>query len=186
MTTNLPGTSFVQKFFGKFGPVLLILIPGFLLLCFQADTSFGQDTLKSGSADRPATGLQIDTGLRQAIVPDVPPDTMKQVDSLIAEPEPEKGMTNTKLFIYILMSVLGLSLFFFIFVITLFKTFHKKRSTRQSLILSWSLFFVVSIIWLFIVWGVLAGFWSVASFMVVMIFLFIISLIMTIIALKTK
>ncbi|MBL0108245.1 MAG: hypothetical protein IPP52_13410 [Ignavibacteria bacterium] len=95
-------------------------------------------------------------------------------------------MTNTKLFTYILLTLLGSGLFFFIFVINLFKTFHKKKSTRQSLLLSWSLFFIVTIIWIFIVWGLIAGFWTAASFMVVVIFLFIISLIMTIIAVKSK
>jgi len=49
-----------------------------------------------------------------------------------------------------------------------------------------SLFFIISIIWIFIIWGLVAGFWTAASFMIVVIFLFIISLIMTIIAVKSK
>lgn len=131
--------------------------------------------------------LPIDTMLRdkpQQIV--VPIDTITRMDSALIGPESQDTMTNTQLFIYILLSALGLGLFFFIFVITLFKTFHKKKSTRQSLLLSWNLFFIISIIWIFIIWGLVAGFWTYASFMIVVIFLFIISLIMTIIAVKSK
>jgi hypothetical protein len=131
--------------------------------------------------------LPIDTALNK--IPQqtvVQIDTIKKIDSTLIEPVPENALTNTKLFIYILLSVLGLGLFFFIFVINLFKTFHKKKSTRQSLLLSWNLFFIISIIWIFIIWGLVAGFWTSASFMIVVIFLFIISLIMTIIAIKSK
>jgi hypothetical protein len=131
--------------------------------------------------------LPIDTALNKTqIQTDVQQDTIKKIDSTLIEPVSENILTNTKLFIYILLSVLGLGLFFFIFVINLFKTFHKKKSTRQSLLLSWNLFFIISIIWIFIIWGLVAGFWSSASFMIVVIFLFIISLIMTIIAIKSK
>lgn len=135
--------------------------------------------------------LQIDTSLNRNQIPApqqtvVPADTVKKIDSTQISSLSENAMTNTKLFIYILLSVLGLALFFYIFVITLFKTFHKKKSTRQSLLLSWNLFFIVTIIWIFIIWGLVAGFWTVASFMIVVIFLFIISLIMTIIAIKSK
>lgn len=179
----------IQKYLtgGRIQALALII---FAFLGFQS-LSYSQDTANSSGATKTADtiskGLQIDTAIRQ----NVPPvqsviDTVKSFDSLKAEQTSESTMTNTKLFIYILLSVLGLVLFFFIFVITLFKTFHKKKSTRQSLLLSWNLFFIVSIIWLFIVWGLVAGFWTVASFMIVMIFLFIISLIMTIIALKSK
>lgn len=135
--------------------------------------------------------LQIDTAINRTPpqIPQqtvVPADTVKKIDSTQISNVSESSMTNTKLFIYILMSVLGLALFFYIFVITLFKTFHKRKSTRQSLLLSWNLFFIVTIIWIFIIWGLVAGFWTVASFMIVVIFLFIISLIMTIIAIKSK
>lgn len=133
--------------------------------------------------------LSIDTNKtsappQQTIPP--PIDTSKKVDSVLTAPVSENTLTNTKLFIYILLSAGGLGFFFFIFVLTLFKTFHKKRSTRQSLLLAWNLFFVVSIIWIFIIWGLVAGFWTSSAFMVVMIFLFLISLIMTIIAIKSK
>lgn len=135
--------------------------------------------------------LQIDTAVNRTPpqIPQqtvTPADTVKKIDSTLIDSISENTMTNTKLFIYILMSVLGLALFFYIFVITLFKTFHKKKSTRQSLLLSWNLFFIVTIIWIFIIWGLVAGFWTAASFMIVVIFLFIISLIMTIIAIKSK
>jgi len=131
--------------------------------------------------------LSIDTNkIQQQVVPPVAIDTVKKIDSVLTAPVPENVLTNTKLFIYILLSAGGLGFFFFIFVLTLFKSFHKKRSTRQSLLLSWNLFFIVSIIWIFIIWGLVAGFWTSSAFMVVMIFLFIISLIMTIIAIKSK
>lgn len=135
--------------------------------------------------------LQIDTALNKPIQQNTVTgntviDSAKKTDSLLLVTESENIITNTKLFIYILLSLLGLGLFFFVFVINLFKTFHKKKSTRQSLLLSWSLFFTVAIIWIFIIWGLVAGFWISASFMIVTIFLFIISLIMTIIAIKSK
>ena len=170
--------------------VQLLTFIFFSILSFQ-QPGYSQDTTNPStnikSTDTITKGLQIDTVVQQNVQSlQSVIDTVKSVDSLMAEKTPENAMTNTKLFIYILLSVLGLTLFFFIFVITLFKTFHKKKSTRQSLLLSWNLFFIVTIIWLFIVWGLVAGFWTVASFMIVMIFLFIISLIMTIIALKSK
>jgi len=148
------------------------------------DTAVKKDTAKNSAG---SNTLQIDTALdRSPGQTVVPIDTVRKIDSTLVEPVSENVLTNTKLFIYILLSVLGLGLFFFIFVITLFKTFHKKKSTRQSLLLSWNLFFIISIIWIFIIWGLVAGFWTHPSFMIVVIFLFIISLIMTIIAVKSR
>ena len=150
----------------------------------SVDSSVKKDTVITNV--KPST-LPIDTAStkqKQEIITSI--DTVKKIDSVLTVPESENAMTNTKLFTYILLTLLGSGLFFFIFVINLFKTFHKKKSTRQSLLLSWSLFFIVTIIWIFIVWGLIAGFWTAASFMVVVIFLFIISLIMTIIAVKSK
>ena len=130
--------------------------------------------------------IQIDTGNIINQIDTTISDTTTNIDSLLFAPLEKKDLTNTQIFIYIFLSVIGLALFFFIFVQTLFRTFHKTRSTRQSLLLSWNLFFVVSIIWLFIIWGIVAEFWNESAFMIVMIFLFIISLIMTIIAVKSK
>jgi len=127
--------------------------------------------------------VQIDTSKILNII-----DTSKtliKVDSITTAIK-ENTLTNTKLFIYIFITLGGLGLFYFIFVNTLFKTFHKARSTRQSLMLSWDLFFIVSIVWIFIVWGIAAGMWSSAAFMTVLIFLFIISLILSLIAVKSK
>lgn len=151
------------------------------------NTTAGQNQQQQTDTSKVNT-LSIDTGktIQQQVVPPVAIDTSKKVDSLLTAPVTQSTLTNTKLFIYILLSAGGLGFFFFIFVLTLFKSFHKKRSTRQSLLLSWNLFFVVSIIWIFIIWGLVAGFWTSSAFMVVMIFLFIISLIMTIIAIKSK
>lgn len=169
-----------------------------LTLLFAFSSAHTQDSIKKKATDTTKTSsgkkttdttqkntLQIDTNktINQA-------DTNKKepqiIDSLITAPMKEGGMTNTKLFIYILLSVLGLGLFYFIFVQTLFKTFHKRRSTRQSMMLSWSLFLIVSILWIFIIWGIAANFWSSAAFMTVLIFLFIIGLIMTIISVKSR
>ncbi|HRE42181.1 MAG TPA: hypothetical protein PLG90_12705 [Ignavibacteria bacterium] len=143
------------------------------------------DSVKSGNKNT----LQIDTNTN--LLPVVPLDTIKQdstpaVDSLLIPSINPNELTNTKLFVYILLSVLGAGLFYFIFVVTLFRTFHKKRSTRQSLLLSWSLFFAITVVWLFIIWGVVAGFQTSAAFLVTMIFLFIVSLIMLIIAIKSN
>ncbi|MBP9095389.1 MAG: hypothetical protein KBG21_02200 [Ignavibacteria bacterium] len=151
------------------------------------NTTAGQKQQQQNDTTKVNT-LSIDTNktIQQQVVPPVVIDTVKKVDSILTAPVSENTLTNTKLFIYILLSAGGLGFFFFIFVLTLFKSFHKKRSTRQSLLLSWNLFFVVSIIWIFIIWGLVAGFWTSSAFMVVMIFLFIISLIMTIIAIKSK
>ncbi|MBI5403678.1 MAG: hypothetical protein HY959_09775 [Ignavibacteriae bacterium] len=169
-----------------------------VVLLFSINNTFAQDSTRKKKADTSLTStgkksgdtlqkntLQIDTG---KIINQI--DTAKKepqkIDSMLTAPLKENSLTNTKLFIYILLSALGLGLFFFIFVQTLFKTFHKKRSTRQSMMLSWSLFLIVSIIWIFIIWGIVANFWNSAAFMVVLIFLFIIGLIMTIIALKSR
>ncbi len=131
--------------------------------------------------------LQIDTSANKTPVQNVTPvDTVRKIDTASVDSISETTLTNTKLFIYIILSVLGLALFFYVFVTSLFKTFHKKKSTRQSLLLSWNLFFIVAILWIFIIWGLVAGFWTSASFTIIVIFLFIISLIMTIIAVKSK
>ncbi len=154
-----------------------------------SDSIKNQDTRMklNDTAGKVQNSLPIDTAQDKKTSPvTIPVDTVKKIDSSLVSPISENTLTNTKLFIYIILTVLGLGLFFYIFVITLFKTFHKKKSTRQSLLLSWNLFFIVSIIWIFIIWGMVAGFWSAASFMIVVIFLFIISLIMTIIAVKSK
>lgn len=169
-----------------------------IALLIATNNSYAQDSTKRKKADTNLTStgkksadtvqkntLQIDTS---KIVNQI--DTAKKepqkIDSALTAPLKENSLTNTKLFIYILLSALGLGLFFFIFVQTLFKTFHKKRSSRQSMMLSWSLFLIVSIVWIFIIWGIVASLWSSAAFMVVLIFLFIIGLIMTIIALKSR
>lgn len=177
-----------------------------LFLLFAVQLSFGKpnlptkvDTTKKQTTQNTTAGQKTDTSkinplsidtnktIQQQVVPPVVIDTAKKIDStLLQQPVTENTLTNTKLFIYILLSAGGLGFFFFIFVLTLFKSFHKKRSTRQSLLLAWNLFFVVSIIWIFIIWGLVAAFWTSSAFMVVMIFLFIISLIMTIIAIKSK
>jgi membrane-associated HD superfamily phosphohydrolase len=157
----------------------------------------GKDTTKTKkdsvqTKDTGTTGgqtqLQIDTTQNQIGIDTQQTliDTSQLVDSTLIEPVSENKLTNLKLFLYITLSVLGLALFYYIFVQMLFKTFHKSRGTRQSMLLSWNLFFAVSIVWLFIIWGVVAEFWTSAAFMVTMIFLFIVSLVMLIISVKSK
>lgn len=132
--------------------------------------------------------LQIDTSSQQIGIDTqtTPIDTSQLVDSTLIAPVTENKLTNFKLFLYIILSILGLALFYYIFVQMLFKTFHKTRSTRQSMMLSWNLFFTVSIAWIFIIWGIVGEFWSSGAFMVTMIFLFIVSLVMVIISVKSK
>ena len=130
--------------------------------------------------------IQIDTSKTQINSDTALKSNTAIIDSLYKSVKDKDILTNTKLFLYILLSVIGVFLFFFLFVQTLFKIFHKTKSTRQSLLLSWNLFFVVSIIWVFIVWGILAGLWNSSAFLTVIIFLFIIGLIMTITAVKSK
>lgn len=128
------------------------------------------DTVKNGQSDTQQNSVNIQPA----------------ADTLLEITADDKTLTNTKLFIYIVITAGGMFLFFYIFVLSLFKTFHRTRSSRQAIMLSWSSFFVVSIIWIFIVWGLLAEFWTSSSFVVIIIFLFVLSLITALIALKSK
>lgn len=154
-----------------------------------------KDSLKSNTNAGKTSGydsssqknqIQIDTSKSQIIQDTAGKSNTTVIDSLYKSVKEKDNLSNTKLFLYILLSALGILLFFFLFVQTLFKIFHKTKSTRQSLLLSWNLFFLVSIIWVFIVWGFIAGFWNSAAFLTVMIFLLIIGLIMTITAINSK
>lgn len=147
----------------------------------QKDTVSKQDTATKNQLqiDTSAAPISIDTQTTQI-------DTAQLIDSALIAPVTENKLTNFKLFLYIILSILGLALFYYIFVQMMFKTFHKTRGTRQSMLLSWNLFFTVSIVWLFIIWGIVGEFWSSAAFMVTMIFLFIVSLVMVIISVKSK
>lgn len=114
-------------------------------------------------------------------------DTTQMVDTTVLIMETDATpLTNTELFIYILLTIAGLAIFYFVFVQTLFRTFHKTKSTRQSLLLSWNLFFLVSLIWGFILWGIVANFWTSTAFFVSMIFLILVNLTMLIISIKTR
>ena len=147
----------------------------------QKDTVSAQDTATKNQLqiDTSSAPINIDTQTTQI-------DTGQLIDSALIAPVTENKLTNFKLFLYIILSILGLALFYYIFVQMMFKTFHRTRGTRQSMLLSWNLFFTVSIVWLFIIWGIVGEFWSSAAFMVTMIFLFIVSLVMVIISVKSK
>jgi hypothetical protein len=147
----------------------------------QKDTVSAQDTATKNQLqiDTSSAPINIDTQTTQI-------DTTQLIDSALIAPVTENKLTNFKLFLYIILSILGLALFYYIFVQMMFKTFHRTRGTRQSMLLSWNLFFTVSIVWLFIIWGIVGEFWSSAAFMVTMIFLFIVSLVMVIISVKSK
>lgn len=156
----------------------------YLLSVFLSATAICQDSANDGRnvTQNPVMidtvkNIQIDT---QQVPVGSLPDTTLQITA------DDKTLTNTKLFIYIIITAGGLTLFFYIFVLSLFRTFHKTRSSRQAIMLSWSSFFVVSVIWIFIVWGLIAGFWTSSSFTVAVIFLFVLSLITALIALKSK
>ena len=161
--------------------VLLLSLPLLAYPQGKKDTTKNvkQDTSKMNTVQIDTSKIinQIDTSGKQTL----------RADSLIdASGKETVRFTNLNLFIYITISVAGFVFFFFLFVKTLFRTFHRTKSTRQSLLLSWNLFFIVSVIWIFIIWGVVAGLWTSAAFMTILIFLFIMSLIMSIIALKSK
>jgi hypothetical protein len=168
--------------------IIFLIILAFTAFAAPAQTK-KTDSLSKGKKTKDSSGintLQIDTNSKIINQIDTGITAIK-TDSLINLSEKDNvRFTNFTLFVYFLISAGGLVLFFFLFVKTLFRTFHKTKSTRQALLLSWSLFFTVTIIWLFIVWGIAAGLWSSAPFMTILIFLFILSLIMCIIALKSK
>lgn len=170
-----------------FRRILLILLLSISVLGYtQNKKTDSLNTKKAAGDTSKINTVQIDTSkiINQI---DTTVKTVIKTDSLINATEKETvRFTNTTLFVYILLSIAGAFLFFFLFVKTLFRTFHKTKSTRQSLLLSWNLFFIVTVVWIFIVWGIMAGLWSSAPFMTVLIFLFIVSLIMSIIALKSK
>jgi len=162
---------------------ILIIILSFSVLTFAQNkkdsTGKKVDSSKINTVQIDTSKIinQIDTSTKAII----------KTDSLIEASGKENiKFTNINLFIYLLISIAGLVLFFYLFVKTLFRTFHKTKSTRQSLLLSWNLFFNVSIIWVFIVWGILGGLWVSAAFMTILIFLFILSLIMSLISIKSK
>lgn len=172
-----------------------LLVAGLLVSTMNAFAyQKGKDTTKTKKDSVTATDttkkneLQIDTTSQQIAIDTQTTqiDTTQLVDSTLIAPVTENKLTNFKLFLYIILSILGLALFYYIFVQMMFKTFHKTRGTRQSMLLSWNLFFTVSIVWLFIIWGIVGEFWSSAAFMVTMIFLFIVALVMVIISVKSK
>ncbi len=167
--------------------ILLILILSVSVLGIaQNKKSDSLSTKKPAGDTGKINTVQIDTSKIVNQI-DTANKTVIKTDSVMNASEKETiRFTNVNLFVYILLSLLGTGFFFFLFVKTLFRTFHKSKSTRQSLLLSWNLFFIVTVIWVFIVWGIIAGLWSSAAFMTILIFLFILSLIMSIIALKSK
>lgn len=175
----------------KFKDVFKII--AFTLIVFSVSSVYGQtkgtDSLQKLKQQKDSSSintLQIDTSGKIINMIDTASAPLKRDSLLNLSDRDNIRFTNLNLFVYFLISAGGLFLFFFLFVKTLFRTFHKTKSTRQSLLLSWSLFFTVSVVWLFVVWGVVAGLWHSAPFMTILIFLFIVSLIMCIIALKSK
>ena len=165
-----------------------MLISVLILVFYNIAGAFQDSNKKLQDSVKPDKQLMIDTGQKVPVeLPDSGKQLIPEVDTAVLIVEQDKStLTNSELFIYILLSVGGLALFFFIFVHTLFRTFHKSRSTRQSLILSWNLFFLVSLIWIFIIWGIVANFWTVTSFFFFFFFLILVSLTMLIIAIKTR
>lgn len=145
---------------------------------------YSQNALDTGISKNP---LLIDTSLKRSNEPTTGIDSSSiRVDTNFIPKVETKNLTNVRALVYIVLSLGGLALFYFIFISTLFRTFHKKRSTRQSMMLSWSLFFNVSVLWIFIVWGIVGELWNISSFVIVIVFLFVISLITLIFALKSK
>lgn len=166
--------------------VLLISIVFLFNGILIADSINNNPSLKIDTSGFNSGSLKIDTASVNKVQDSSALSGKQFPDTSNIEIIKDKTLTNVKLFIYILLSLGGLGLFFYIFVLTLFRTFHKTRSTRQSTLLCWNLFFLISVIWLFIIWGLVADFISSSAFMITMIFLFIISLITTLIAIKSK
>ncbi|MBN8570970.1 MAG: hypothetical protein J0M18_15180 [Ignavibacteria bacterium] len=126
--------------FKIFGVVFLLCIAQLTFgkpnLPTKVDSTKKQTTAGQKTDTSKVNPLSIDTNktIQQQVVPPVVIDTVKKVDSILTAPVSENTLTNTKLFIYILLSVGGLGFFFFIFVLTLFKSFHKKRSQGRILL----------------------------------------------------
>lgn len=178
---------------GKIVFALLLLFYAHNIVLGYSDSSKtqgktgGNNNLSMDSVNKSKNQLQIDTGgilIKTDSV--LIKDSVKVKDSVKFDYTEKTGLTNLELLIYIILTAGGLYLFFFIFVQSLFRSFHKKFSTRQSMALSWSLFALVSIIWVFIIWGIVAKLWISAAFMTVIVFLFIVSLILLVIAIKSK
>ncbi|MGB9697458.1 MAG: hypothetical protein ACP5P3_07750 [Ignavibacteria bacterium] len=143
-----------------------------------------QNVADTGTFKNP---LLIDTSLTRSNQLNASIDSSNiRLDTSFVPKKEIKTLTNVRALVYIILSLAGLALFYFIFISTLFRTFHKKRSTRQSMMLSWSLFFNVSVLWIFIVWGIVGELWNISSFVVVIAFLSVISLITLAFALKSK
>jgi hypothetical protein len=158
-----------------------IIIFGCLIISFQNILhSQVKDSLKNNSNQ-----LQIDT-TKKNLNTGSSTDSVTNFENLYKESNEKDKISNTKLFIYILLTFAGLILFFWIFVKTLFKTLHKTNSTRQALLVSWNSYFVISVIWIFLIWGILAKFWSSETFLIIIVFLFIISIITFLISFKSK
>ncbi len=163
----------------KYNAVLLSVI-SILIFLNAVYAQNSKDSLKKDT--QKANTVQIDTN---RIINQIDTATIKQNTTLIND-DKEPRLTNTRLFVYILMTAAGLAIFYYVFVQILFKTFHRTRSTRQSLMLCWNIYTSVSLIWIFIVWGLVGGFWISGAFTTIIIFLFIISLIAGIISVKSK
>jgi hypothetical protein len=160
--------------------ILLFLI---IVFVFNIALVYPQNVADTVTSKNP---LLIDTNLRPNQSNVNIDSTNIRIDTNFVPKKEIRTLTNVKVLIYTILSLTGLALFYFIFINTLFRTFHKKRSTRQSMMLSWSLFFNVSVLWIFIVWGIVGELWNISSFVVIVAFLFVISLITLAFALKSK
>lgn len=167
----------MYRIFVYFFIALLFVLP-YTRICHAADS-----TGKSDKLNKDSNTIQIDTALKTDIST-LPQENLK--DTLLNIEERETKLTNAKILLYILLTAGGIIIFYFFFVINLFKTLHRTRSTRQSMMLSWNSFFTVSIIWLYIVWGLVADFRNSESFTIIAAFLFILSVTMLIVSIKTK
>lgn len=156
-----------------------------LMFLLGAVSVYAQNVTDTGTSKNP---LLIDTTLVRPnqSTGGIDSANIRLLDTNFVPKKEIKTLTNLRALVYIILSLGGLALFYFIFISTLFRTFHKKRSTRQSMMLSWSLFFNVSVLWIFIVWGIIGEIWNISSFVIAIVFLFVISLITLAFALKSK
>jgi hypothetical protein len=180
----------IQKVFLKI--LIILFISGIIS---SSDNSFCQISIdtnltrtkdKSRIIDSTKNIIQIDTTAKNTQIDTALNKGNNVLDSLNKVLSEKNILTNTKVFLFILLSLVGLVLFFFFFVMTLFKYFHKTKSSRQSMLLSWNLFMLFSLIWIFIIWGLLGSLWNNEFFSVIILFLFVVGLIMTIFSIKSK
>ena len=94
-----------------------------------------------------------------------------------------EGLTKKELVGYSAMLVVGVAVFFVVFVMLMFNTLNRRgTSAAKASKLGWALFLIFSEIWGFLVFGYLGGLWATLAFKVVIGFFAVVALIMLLLA----